>query len=152
MVNVVPPSRGLSAVIDPPMPLNHPVNDGQPQARAFARGFGGKKGFEDLIPDLRGNPTAGIGKAQNDPVSLGHGPAGDGDLPLAVHGVRGVEEQVGKDLLQLARVPDDLRQERVQVLDDLDVVEKGLVADEFHAAADDVIDVEEFAIPQGSGG
>ena len=106
------------------MPLNDPVDDGEAQARAFARRFGGKKRLEDLVPDFRRNPAPVSVKVKMIPSLWGR-PAGDGDLPLPVHGVRGVEQQVGKDLLQLARVPHDLRQKRVQILDDLDVVEKG---------------------------
>ena len=62
--------------------------------------------------------------------------AADGDGSGAVHGIRGVEEQVGEDLLDLARVADDLGQARVQFLVDLDIVEKGLVADQVDAVAD----------------
>ena len=119
------------------MALDDPVDDGQAQTRALARRLGGEKGLEDLVPDLRGDAATGVGELQDHAFAMPGGTAGDGDHPGAAHGVGGVKEQVGEDLLELAGVPDDLRQPGVQVLFDLDIVEEGLVADQFHAGAQD---------------
>src|SRR5208282_2452888 len=129
--------------------LNDPVDDGQSQPRTLARRFGGEKGLEDLVPDLRRDAAAGVGKLQLHSLRPPGGMAADGDGPGAVHGIRGIEEQVGKDLLDLARIADDLRQSRVQFLEDLDIVKKCLVVDQVDAVADDLVGVEKPLFPQG---
>ena len=49
----------------PPVTLDDAVDDGQTQTRAFPGGFGGKKGLEDFISDIRGNSRARIRKGDH---------------------------------------------------------------------------------------
>src|SRR5688572_12275627 len=86
--------------------------DGEPLAGTFADGLGGEERIEDLVEMLRGNAAAVVGNAHFDDVLPGtraHGDeaAGFEGFSSFIDRVRGVDDEVEKDLVQLADAADD---------------------------------------------
>ncbi len=133
------------------MPLDDAIDDGQAQTRTLAGGLVVKKGSKTLSLISWGMPQP-VSENRKTTPSWRQVAAGDGDGPGAAHGIRSVEQQIGKNLLELARISDDLGQLRGQLLDDFDIMKKGLVPDQVHATSDDVVDVQQLLFAPGTDG
>ena len=87
------------------------VNRGEPQAGSLTEVLRGKEGFEDLGPDLRRHPGAGVG--HDEASNLGGGQAvprlggfrgGDREGAALGHRIAGIHGQVHHDLFELAAI------------------------------------------------
>ncbi len=71
--------------------------------------------------------------------------------PVAIHRLRGVDDQVHEDLLDLGRVHEDLGQVFAEVINDPDVVEQGLIIHQGDTFLQDPVHVGQafvrFALP-----
>lgn len=131
------------------MTLNNPIDNGQTQAGAFPGRLGGKKRVENLIPDRSRDSTASIRKSQNHPVFGSVRLAGDSNPPSAPHGIRRIQQQIGKNLMQLTRIADDLGEVRVQLLYYFNIMKQSLVFNQIDTTADDAVRIKEGSLFQG---
>ena len=99
--------------------FDDPEASRQTQARACARGFGGKKGVKQVRFDFFTHPGAGVRNDQHDVVTRTHFGDGeifqvvfvqcgvdsrDGQFAAGGHGIAGVHREVHDNLFDLARV------------------------------------------------
>src|SRR5215211_2639648 len=121
-------------------PDHDPVGDVQAEPGALADRLGGEERFEDALAQLFGDARAGVANLEPHPVAV-HGGA-YGERAVTVHGLDGVVDQIGPYLVQLAGVDGDLRQRRIEVLDDLDAFE--LAGQHHQGALEPEVDVDAF--------
>ena len=76
------------------------------EAEASAVGSAREKRIEDAFADGLRNPSAGVGEVENREVGSGRAvsPSCERDRAAIGHGLRGVDQQVEEDLLDLAFV------------------------------------------------
>src|SRR5215470_379611 len=85
--------------------LDDAVHDIESEAGAFADFLGSEKRFKNTGLDIRGNSRAVVGDFDEDKVVLVRGT--DGQVAVAVHGVGGVVDQVGPDLIEFVAAGHD---------------------------------------------
>src|SRR5919106_4007330 len=95
--------------------------DVEAEAGALADRLGGVEGLEDVGQDRLGDARAGVGDLDDQAVAVAAGADGQPALAVhALHGVDGVLDQVGPDLVELAGVGRQQRQRPVVVAHHLD--------------------------------
>ena len=123
--------------------LNDAVGDREAESGAapVARsgsGLGGEEGIVDALQVLGRDAGAGVGDQSLD---MAVDQRGDAQAAAAGHGFLGVEQQVEKDLLQLAGIAVDGRQIVGQVEIDIDLRGLELVFEQRERVADDLVEV-----------
>src|SRR5215472_2488675 len=100
---------------------NHnPEGDVEPEAGAVAHWLGSEERLENPVLDLGRDPGASVAELDQQHVSVERG--ADGERPGPVHRRNRVVDQVGPDLIQLAREGRYPRQRMVIIPDDRDAV------------------------------
>ena len=123
--------------------LNDSVGDGQAKSRAtpFAwpgRGFGGEEGIVDALQVFRCDAGTGV-RYDRFNVAVDHG--GDAQAPTAGHRLLGIEQEIEKDLLQLAGVAVNGRQVFSEIDVDNDLRGLELMVKQRESVADDLIQI-----------
>src|SRR5215472_17816013 len=85
--------------------LNDAVHDIEPKPGALADSLGGEKRFKNTGLDIRWNSRPVVGDFDEDKIVLARGT--DGQVAVAVHGVGGVINQIGPDLIEFAAAGHD---------------------------------------------
>src|SRR5882724_1090841 len=98
--------------------LHDTVADREPEARPLARGFGGEEGIVNAMKVLRCYAVAGVDDFHARAAVFGR--CRHFEHAAGLHGVAGVQKQVEKHLLQLARVTVNRRKRGVEMRADLD--------------------------------
>src|SRR6266487_3719323 len=140
LVGVAVHSAGYVRLELPAAPTSQEA-EGEAEAGAFADGLGGVAGLEDVGADGVGDTWSGVADLDQSAVAVAAGPDRQG--AVAVHGVDGVVDQVGPDLIQLARVGEQLWQRAVVVAYHLDAcAEFELVREHRQGCVEPVMDID----------
>src|SRR5215469_15557838 len=99
--------NGLDADLASQIP-DDAVHNIEPKPGALADSLGGEKRVEDPGLYVCRNSRAVVGNFYEDKIVLAR--RADGQVPVAVHGVGGVVDQVGPDLIEFAAASHDLRE------------------------------------------
>ena len=92
---------GFRADLDiAPVLLHDSLNGVEAEPGAFADSFGGEERFEDVRLHVGRNSRAVIGDLHHNAIVLAIG--SNSKLAFAAHGVNGVVDEVGPNLIQLA--------------------------------------------------
>src|SRR4051812_263979 len=101
--------------------IAHDAADGvEAEAGSFADWLGGEEWLEDAAFDIVRDAGAVVDYFDAGTVAVAGGAYGE--LAVSIHGVGGVGDQVGPDLVELAAVRADFGQGAVVLADDLDAV------------------------------
>src|ERR1700754_3408865 len=84
------------------MPLDYRVGDGEAETRALAYGLGGEERVEDAREMFGRDAAASVADRYDDPLALAT--RDNENLAPLARGVRGVDEQVEPDLVELPGV------------------------------------------------
>src|SRR4029077_12319016 len=128
-----------------PVGADDAIANAQAQARAFRGLFCGVEGIEDTLGVRHAGAVVGDGDFDVLFVSNGvnHNAAA---LSCILNGVIGVIQDIQEDLLQLLRIAECWREIFVEVFGDLDSVAGKIVAAKLDGLAEDIVDVNEFAL------
>src|SRR5690606_496438 len=108
------------------------------QTHPLARGLGRHEGIEDTIDEIGGDPRTVVAYLHGEPAVT----SGDRyrERPGPLHGLGGIGDQVGPDLIELTRMTDDDRQRVRPVPDHADPAQ--LAAQHGQGVVDALLDVD----------
>src|SRR5580704_15559627 len=113
------------------------TDDVETEAGAFADAFGGEKGIEDARQRFGGDAGAVVGNFDEDEIVFAGG--ADRELAIALHGVGGVVDEIGPDLIEFTAAGHDFGKIAGVFADDLDAALEFVIHDgksRFEAALD----------------
>src|SRR5208282_2577414 len=117
--------------------FDDPADDIETKTGAFANTLGGEKRIEDAGDLFGRNPRAVIGNFHEDEIIFASG--ANGELAAAFHGVGGVVDEIGPDLIEFAAAGHDFGKIGSVVADDRDAAFELVIHDRkggFEAALD----------------